>query len=152
MKPFKFLIELSDNELQLLTENEMKALEESNLEFDGFDSHIVREIIDPISIIQLEANRMKWALYTFPEATAVSSLNKLREEANEIEQSLLNGQPDPIEYADALMCLFDSAGRAGITPLHVFEAFQEKLLINKTRTWVKNPDNTYSHVKRPSHE
>lgn len=45
------------------------------------------------------------------------------------------------------MCLFDSAGRAGVSVEDIFEAFALKLEINKTRTWIKNPDNTYSHKK-----
>lgn len=53
----------------------------------------------------------------------------------------------PEEYADALMCLFDSAGRQGILPENIFRAFAKKLKVNKARKWIKNPDNTYSHVK-----
>lgn len=51
------------------------------------------------------------------------------------------------EYVDCVMCLFDSARRLGITGEMFEEAFRAKLAKNKSRTWVKNPDNTYSHVK-----
>jgi hypothetical protein len=43
------------------------------------------------------------------------------------------------------MCLFDSAGRHGISVEQIFESFGEKSEINKERKWKKNPDNSYSH-------
>lgn len=99
------------------------------------------------TIIELEAERLEWALKTFPEATALSSLYKLQSEAKEIEENILLDIKIPEEYADALMCLFDSAARMGITPEEIFEAFEKKLEVNKSRNWVKNADNSYSHVK-----
>ncbi len=105
-------------------------------------------LVEPeIDILALERERMAWSLETFPEATALSSLYKLRTEIDEIEVDLNLGISEPLEYADALMCLFDSAGRKGISPETMFEAFAQKLEINKARTWIKNPDNSYSHVK-----
>lgn len=102
------------------------------------------------NIIELEKERLAWSLKTFPEATPYSSLQKLKEEIKEIETDIENGAVNSIneEYADALMCLFDSAGRLGITPEIIFDAFEKKLAKNKAREWVKNPDNTYSHVKK----
>lgn len=103
------------------------------------------------NIEKLEAERMAWALETFPEATAYSSLQKLKEEIKEVEEDLHRPNPKGVqtlfEYADCLMCLFDSAGRAGFKPNQIFEAFALKLKKNKSRTWVKNSNNTYSHVK-----
>lgn len=103
--------------------------------------------MENINIIELEKERLEWSLKTFPEATPIASLRKLEEEIGEIEVSIVEKYKDPTEYADALMCLFDSAGRHGITVEEIFKAFKEKLAINKTRTWKKNPDNSYSHVK-----
>jgi len=100
------------------------------------------------NIIELEKERMKWSLKTFPEATPLSSLAKCHEELKEIANDILEGIREPEEYADALMCLFDSAGRYGITPQQIFEAFETKLEINKARKWKKNPNNTYSHIKQ----
>lgn len=110
------------------------------------------------SIIELEAERLAWSLKNFPDATPRSSMLKLKSEVREVLKELdyLEEYPDqdpvnlPIEYADCLMCLFDSAGRAGISVLEIFEAFEEKLEVNKNRTWIKNPDNTYSHIKTPT--
>ncbi len=99
------------------------------------------------NIIELERQRLEWSLSNFPEATAISSLRKLESEIEEIEVDIIEGHKNPIEYADALMCLFDSAGRNGISVEEIFKAFETKLEINKNRQWVKNPDNTYSHLK-----
>jgi len=99
------------------------------------------------SLTELEKERFEWSLKTFPEATKESSLFKLREEIKEILKDLKKGHANPIEYADALMCLLDSAGRAGLSIKDILQAFQHKLEINKKRTWKKNPDNSYSHVK-----
>lgn len=105
--------------------------------------------MEKIDIIKLEAERLAWSKEKFPEATDVSSIKKLIGEAGEILQDLRDGKREPHEYADCLMCLFDSAGRQKIpiTPEDIFKAFAEKFEINKDRTWVKNADNTYSHVK-----
>lgn len=101
-------------------------------------------------IIKLEKERLEWSLKTFPEATKFSSLEKLRNEIEEVKNELRVGfSVDDLseEYADCLMCLFDSAGRAGVLPEQIFQAFALKLEKNKNRKWVKNPNNTYSHVK-----
>lgn len=104
------------------------------------------------SIIELEKERMEWAKKMFPNATASSSLEKLKDEIREINIELnlvipFNKQQTTMEYADALMCLFDSSGRIGIIPDEIFEAFEEKFEINKKRDWVHNGDRTYSHIK-----
>jgi hypothetical protein len=105
------------------------------------------EII-PIDIIKLERERLEWSLKTFTEATAISSLRKLEAEIKEIESDINAGVKEPEEYADALMCLFDSAGRHGITVEDIIKSFAIKLEKNKKRTWHKNDDNTYSHIKK----
>ncbi|MBQ4805556.1 DUF550 domain-containing protein [Aquimarina sp. MMG015] len=100
-----------------------------------------------MNIVELENERLKWSLETFTEATAISSLRKLESEIEEIEADINEGKQVPEEYADALMCLFDSAGRHGIGVQEIFSAFAEKLEKNKKRVWKKNSDNSYSHVK-----
>jgi len=102
------------------------------------------------SIIELENERLEWSLKTFTEATPISSLRKLEGEIKEVEEEL--NQPSSYghlseEYADCLMCLFDSAGRAGISLEMIFQSFEIKLEKNKKRVWNKNQDNSYSHVK-----
>jgi hypothetical protein len=99
------------------------------------------------NLIELEKERLEWSLKTFPEATPIASLRKLESEIQEIEDDIKNGFQVPEEYADALMCLFDSAGRHGISVEEIIKAFAVKLDINKARKWKKNPDNSYSHIK-----
>lgn len=103
-------------------------------------------------LVQLEYERMEWSFKTFPDATAMSSLLKLEEEIREVRVDIVTkAEPQAREeYADMLMCLFDSAGRFGIFPEEIIEAFEKKLIKNKSRTWIKNPDNTYSHDKTKS--
>lgn len=99
------------------------------------------------SIIELEKERLEWSKKTFPEATPESCLKKLEEEIAEIRCDMSLGVARAEEYADALMCLLDSAGRQEITVEMIIEEFASKFYINKQRKWIKNPDNTYSHVR-----
>ena len=102
-----------------------------------------------INIIEIEKERLAWSMATFPEATALSALRKLESEIEEIEVDIVEGYRAPVEYADALMCLFDSAARQKnpISIEEIFEAYKMKVEINKNRKWRKNNDNTYSHIK-----
>lgn len=130
-----YVIKSKYDELQAENEALQKEVERLKIE---------RERV--INIHNLEKERLKWSLETFTEATALSSMFKLIGEANEIIADIKSGKREPEEYADVLMCLFDSAGRQGISVDEIFEAFEKKLRVNKIRTWVKNPDNSYSHV------
>jgi hypothetical protein len=107
---------------------------------------------DIVSLAEIEAERFEWSIKTFPEATPIGSLRKLEEEIKEIEEDINNGVKNPMEYADAMMCLLDSAGRQGISVEDILGAFKEKIAINKNRTWKKNPDNSYSHIKQVAAE
>lgn len=102
----------------------------------------------PLHFPSLEMDRLTWSLEMFPEATVQSSLIKCKHEIAEIEEDIKNGVRNPVEYVDALMALLDSAGRQGIYVNEIIQAFNEKLKINKGRDWIKNDDNTYSHVKK----
>lgn len=101
------------------------------------------------TIFELEQERFRWSLDTFPKCTPNGSIEKLREELKEIEKNIENKERDPIEFADCLMCLFDIAARLEnpISVQEIFDAFEEKLEINKKRIWKHNPDNSYSHIK-----
>ncbi|WP_153799054.1 dATP/dGTP pyrophosphohydrolase domain-containing protein [Foetidibacter luteolus] len=104
-------------------------------------------ILTEDDFLTLERKRMKWSRATFPESTALSSLSKAKGELDEIQDNILAGTKDPTEYADAIMCLFDSAARDGIPAEEVIKAYANKLNINKARKWVINSDNSYSHLK-----
>lgn len=116
---------------------------------EDFKAGYRRGYHDNKSIFDLEADRWKWSFETFKDATPISSLRKLVSEAKEIEADIIRGVRNPTEYADVLMCLFDSAARqvTPIMPWEIFEAFAVKLEANKQRSWVKNDDNSYSHKK-----
>lgn len=91
-----------------------------------------------------------FALQTFAAANPLSSLKKLDEEIKEVAHEINHGHENlSEEYADCLMCIFDSAARMNIWPDQLKKAFAEKLKINKARSWVKNSDNTYSHLPSP---
>lgn len=92
----------------------------------------------------------EFALKAFPNATKLSSLYKLRDEIMELETEIVTSSRIEgviFEYVDCLMCIFDSANRAGISVSELIGAFYEKLEINKNRKWIENPDKTYSHEK-----
>lgn len=98
--------------------------------------------------MEIEKERMEWALKLFPKATAVSSLRKAEGEIVEIERAILTNADNLLEeYVDTLMCIFDSAGRSGFTTEQITEAYAAKFEKNKARRWKHNHDNTYSHVK-----
>lgn len=99
---------------------------------------------------KLIAEFTNFSLVTFKDATALSSLEKLKEEIAETEWAIFPGGFDANlleEYVDCLMCIFDSAARSGINSIMIKQAFEKKLKKNKARKWVKNSNNTYSHSK-----
>lgn len=97
----------------------------------------------------------EFAIKQFPESTWESSLRGLEREIKEVESAradyyVIDDQENRkklgIEYVDCLMYLLDSMGRMGFSINEINELFEEKLRINKNRTWNKNTDNSYSHV------
>ena len=97
---------------------------------------------------------IEFSLPTFANATSFSSLDKLAIEVIEVKCAMDNdvfGHLDAghlaEEYADCIMCLFDSAARAGVGVESINAALCRKLVLNKSRKWVENADKTYSHIK-----
>lgn len=99
-----------------------------------------------LKIGQLFNDWINWSNKAFAEATPESSLIKLEEEIAEIRQDLSESKINAEEYADAIMCLLDSAGRLGISGDDIVSAFRLKFEINKRRTWIKQSDNTYKKI------
>jgi len=102
----------------------------------------------------LMAQFTSFSLKTFEDATASSSLEKLEDEIKEVRAAFdndtrmgLNKLNLAKEYADCIMCLLDSAARKGLSIAELKSAFDMKLTINMSRKWVKNDNNTYSHVQ-----
>lgn len=99
---------------------------------------------------ELEADRFKWSLAKFPDTTIAAGLLKAMDEIQEVFKAFRDHQSKEEiaeEYVDAIMCILDSAARAGIYIGDIRDAYEKKLAKNKGRTWTKNADNTYSHVK-----
>ncbi len=137
------------------TINDLMKKVELNTRFSSSQNKIVKQLLIETSIISgtdtfiiLESDRMKWSRETFTEATGLSSLLKAQDEIKEIMADLENGHCRSEEYVDAIMCLFDSAGRRNITPMEILFGYKTKTEVNKSREWIKNPDNTYSHKKK----
>lgn len=78
----------------------------------------------------------KWQRETFKEATALSAANHLREEVDELIHDLESkGFYRIQEYADCFLLLFGSAALDGITYEMICMAINDKMEINKKRTW-----------------
>jgi hypothetical protein len=92
---------------------------------------------------------IRFSTCTFQKATARSSLKKLNRELKELRNAQKDKDPALLyEFVDVFMCLIDAASRSGITINEFVDAFDKKLFVNQNRTWVRNPDNTYSHIKQ----
>ena len=110
----------------------------------------------PQSIDEIMNEFIRFSIPTFKNATYESSLLKLKEqEIPELEKSMVDFQYSgtPIhsvveEYADCIMCLFDSAARFGVDVESIRCALSRKLIVNKSREWIENNDGTYSHKKQ----
>ena len=100
-----------------------------------------------MNILELEKKRLEWSFKTFTEETPQGALIKAREEIKEIEDDIANGIKDPVEYADAIMCIFEAGGRFGISAEEILVAYEKKIDINIKRIWKKNPGGSYSHIK-----
>ena len=86
-----------------------------------------------LNLIEVEKERLAWSLKMFPKASNYSSLLKLEAELQEIKEDIRKGEDNPLEYADALMCLFDSAGRDGIDAQMIYDFAYSKYKANVIR-------------------
>jgi len=125
----------------------MQELNEVELENQKFVVFDLPEDSYKLSWELLISAFVQFALYTFFEADQFASIRKLKKEIDELMDALVEDGDYLHEYIDCIMCLFHSAAKAGITPEELRRGFEEKLRINKGRKWIKNRDNTYSHVK-----
>lgn len=109
-----------------------------------------------MSLIDLFKQHQEFAQKKFPESTWESSLEGLKEEIKEVKFAqddckVIDGKESRnalgLEYMDCLMYLLDSMKRSGFEASEIPLLFKQKLDINLKRDWVKNDDNTYSHVK-----
>lgn len=114
--------------------------------------------IDELKVLEkLFAEHQKFAAIRFPESTWQSSLRGLEREIKEVElakfdYSVIDGHENRkllgFEYMDCFKYLLDSMKRNGFDASEIKDLFAEKMAINKERTWAKNKDDSYSHVKK----
>lgn len=89
----------------------------------------------------------------FPKATSVGGMLHAKRECDEVIEIINPLHKDHSrsllaeEYADILMCTFDSMERAGIDIMQICESIIWKTAINKERKWKDNGDGSYSHIK-----
>lgn len=88
----------------------------------------------------------EWAVGVFGLDNAKHGATKLVKEAKELEET----PTDIKEQADCLMCLLYNFKCAHPEkPIsELIEAATAKLQINKRRTWVKQADGTFQHLKQ----
>lgn len=85
---------------------------------------------------KLSQEHAMWSQETFgddKERGPMGPLKHLEKEAKEVQANLA----DKSEYADCLLLILDASRRAGISPLQLIKAAQDKLIVNKSRTWPK---------------
>lgn len=86
----------------------------------------------------------KWQREKFTKATAVTAATHLTEEIKELGEALLNEDHTIdherrrkvlMEYADCFLLLFGSASLYGLSYEDICKAINDKMEINKKRTW-----------------
>lgn len=98
----------------------------------------------------LVIDQSEWSQATFgsdAERGPMGALKHLEKEARECQEAI--GTPElKTELADCLLLLLDAARRGGIRPMQLVEAAQEKMVINRSRTWPKpTSDEPVEHVR-----
>ena len=91
----------------------------------------------------------KWQNETFPHATALSKLAHLQQETKELIDDLkLDNKDKRLEWADNLILLFGAAASDGMTYEDICNSIEEKMQINKNRSWGKPDENgVVNHLK-----
>ena len=84
-----------------------------------------------------------WSKSAFPDADSIAHMKKAIAEAHEV----IDNPSDITEYADCLIAIFAAAYKQNIELPELLTSIQSKLSLNKKRTWLKQSDGTYQHVK-----
>jgi hypothetical protein len=90
-----------------------------------------------------------WQRITFPEANALSKIHHLEQEVLELELDLVSDNDKrSLEFADCILLIFGAACADGMTYEDICKAIDDKMEINKKRTW-GNPDanGVVNHLK-----
>ena len=90
-------------------------------------------------VMDLQKEIAEWADTLWPNRKAMTALTKMQME--EIPELIMGGL-EPGELADVGILLFDIAHLTGID---LVSAIREKMVINRARSWVTNPETGLSH-------
>ncbi|HEY1186933.1 MAG TPA: dATP/dGTP pyrophosphohydrolase domain-containing protein [Gemmata sp.] len=115
---------------------------------------------EALALFALAADQARWSQQTFgldSERGPIGALKHLAKEVQEAEAAFimnnhLLGDRGIIaeEFADCLLLLLDANRRAGLTPMQLIAAAQEKMTLNKAREWPQTVgDVPTEHVKEP---
>lgn len=84
----------------------------------------------------------EWQKETFGNATALSKVEHLKEEVEELSIDLaIDGTGKRLEFADCFILLFGAAASDGMTYEDVCNSIDEKMAINRLRKWGKPDEN-----------
>lgn len=91
----------------------------------------------------------KWQDETFGESTSLSKLSHLEQEIKELKADIKVLNIDfRLEFADCFFLLFGAAHKEGLSFEDICNALNEKLEINKKRSWGKpDEDGVVNHIK-----
>jgi hypothetical protein len=90
-----------------------------------------------------------WSQATFGLDGERGPAGPLAHLAKEVEEAKAN-PTDASEYADLVFLVFDTARRAGLTYRGLVKAVNDKLAVNKARTWGRpGADGVVEHVRGP---
>lgn len=96
-----------------------------------------------------------WSDQVFGDvSTPVSKLKHLQKEIPELIEAINNQDAENginqlrYEFADCFMLLFDAARKCNLSAEDILKFTEEKLIINKSRTWNKpDKDGIFEHVR-----
>lgn len=91
----------------------------------------------------------KWALEQFGRGKPLACYAKLGEEFGEIARPLQKQQYDKalLEMADMVIVLSHLVASLG---MDLQRAVDEKMRVNRARTWERTPEGTYLHTNNPT--
>ena len=93
----------------------------------------------------------EWQQKTFGKATALSKINHLQEEVQELKeelQSQFSQEQIRKEFADCFILLFGAANSHGMNYEQIVDCINEKMEINYSRKWGEPGENgVVNHIK-----
>ncbi len=91
----------------------------------------------------------KWQLEKFKGQSTISKLAHLKEEIEELIKAIETNDPEKrLEFADCFMLLYGAAANEGMTFEDIGSIHDEKMAINKERTWSEpNADGVCHHIE-----